>query len=100
MTSGSPPLRARTAGTVVDAVLPAMTVASFPVQRPTAAGGTSSLSLRDYGSQHDGRSRDGMERVCENCARDDDDLVLVNRVYVVPENWDTAESTSTVPDAE
>jgi hypothetical protein len=25
-----------------------------------------------------------MERVCENCAREDDDLVVVRRLYVVP----------------
>jgi hypothetical protein len=41
-----------------------------------------------------------MERVCENCAREDDDLVLVIRVYVVPESWDTAASTTTVPGSE
>lgn len=41
-----------------------------------------------------------MERVCESCARDDDDLVLVNRVYVVPESWDTAESSTRVPEGE
>ncbi|HEX5614532.1 MAG TPA: hypothetical protein VFZ83_05210 [Acidimicrobiia bacterium] len=28
------------------------------------------------------------ERVCENCGFDDEDLVLVRRVYVVPESWD------------
>lgn len=41
-----------------------------------------------------------MERVCENCARDDDDLVLVRRVYVVPETWDTPGSSSTVNEGE
>lgn len=41
-----------------------------------------------------------MERVCENCAREDDDLVLVRRVYVVPESWDTAESATTVVEPE
>lgn len=41
-----------------------------------------------------------MERVCENCAREDDDLVLVNRTYVVPERWDTAASTTTMPEGE
>ncbi len=25
-----------------------------------------------------------MDRVCENCAREDDDLVVVRRLYVVP----------------
>jgi hypothetical protein len=38
-----------------------------------------------------------MERVCENCAREDDDLVLVKRVYVTAESWDTAESSTTLP---
>jgi hypothetical protein len=41
-----------------------------------------------------------MERVCENCAREDDDLVLVNRVYVVPETWDTPGSTTRMDEAE
>jgi len=41
-----------------------------------------------------------VDRVCENCAREDDDLVLVNRVYVVPESWDTPGSSTTMPDAE
>lgn len=27
-------------------------------------------------------------RVCESCGRDDDELLLVRRVYVVPEEWD------------
>ena len=41
-----------------------------------------------------------MDRVCENCAREDDDLVLVNRVYVVPESWDTPGSSTRMPEAE
>jgi hypothetical protein len=41
-----------------------------------------------------------MERVCENCAREDDDLVLVNRVYVVPESWDTKGSTTRMEEPE
>ena len=41
-----------------------------------------------------------MERVCESCAREDDDLVGVHRVYVVPEAWDTAASSTTQPDVE
>ena len=41
-----------------------------------------------------------MERVCENCARDDDDLVVVRRTYVVPESWDTAGSSTTEEAAE
>ena len=28
------------------------------------------------------------ERVCENCGFPDDELILVRRVYVVPETWD------------
>lgn len=38
-----------------------------------------------------------MERVCENCAGEDDDLVVVQRLYVVPETWDQAGSTVRVP---
>jgi hypothetical protein len=41
-----------------------------------------------------------MERVCESCAREDDDLVVVKRVYVVPESWDTPGSSSTSNDTE
>ena len=41
-----------------------------------------------------------MERVCESCAREDDDLSLVRRVYVTPETWDTPGSSKTVPDTE
>jgi hypothetical protein len=40
------------------------------------------------------------ERVCENCAREDDDLVVVRRVYLVPESWDTPGSSTTMPDLE
>jgi hypothetical protein len=36
-----------------------------------------------------------MERICENCARGDDEMALVHRVYVVPETWDTPGSTRT-----
>jgi hypothetical protein len=31
------------------------------------------------------------ERVCENCAMPDEELVLVRRVYVTPETWDNPE---------
>jgi hypothetical protein len=31
------------------------------------------------------------ERVCENCAMPDEELVLVRRVYVTPESWDRPE---------
>ena len=41
-----------------------------------------------------------MERVCESCAREDDDLVVVRRVYVVPESWDTPGSSTTVTESE
>jgi hypothetical protein len=40
------------------------------------------------------------ERACENCARDDDDLVAVHRVYVIPEAWDTPGSTQKVDEIE
>jgi len=40
------------------------------------------------------------DRVCENCAREDDELVVVNRVYVVPEAWDTPGSSTRQPEAE
>ena len=41
-----------------------------------------------------------MECVCENCAGEDDDLVLVHRLYVVPESWDRAGSTTRVDQTE
>ena len=41
-----------------------------------------------------------MERVCENCARPDDDLATVHRLYVVPETWDTPASVTRVADVE
>lgn len=40
-----------------------------------------------------------MER-CENCARDDDDVAAVHRVYVVPQAWDTPGSTTRVDEPE
>jgi len=39
-------------------------------------------------------------RACENCAREDDDLVAVHRVYVIPESWDTPGSTQRLDDVE
>jgi hypothetical protein len=39
-------------------------------------------------------------RVCENCAVEDDELVLVRRVYVTPESWDEARKESVVPEPE
>jgi hypothetical protein len=41
-----------------------------------------------------------MERVCENCAREDDDLVVVHRLYVIPEDWDRPQSVTRVDEAE
>jgi hypothetical protein len=41
-----------------------------------------------------------MERVCENCAREDDDLVVVRRLYVVPEDWDRPSSVTRVEETE
>jgi hypothetical protein len=40
------------------------------------------------------------ERVCENCALPDDELLLVRRVYVVPETWDSPGSETVVPEPE
>ena len=37
---------------------------------------------------------------CENCDRDDDDVVGVHRLYVVPEDWDTAGSVTKVDQVE
>ena len=41
-----------------------------------------------------------MERVCENCAREDDDLAAVHRVYVTPEAWDTPPSRTRLDEVE
>jgi hypothetical protein len=41
-----------------------------------------------------------MERVCESCGRDDDDLAGVHRVYLTPETWDTPGSSRTEPGVE
>jgi hypothetical protein len=38
------------------------------------------------------------ERVCENCAMPDEELVLVHRVYVTPERWDSPEAEARVVD--
>jgi hypothetical protein len=40
------------------------------------------------------------DRVCENCAMADDELVLVRRVYVVPPAWDSPGSETVIPDPE
>ena len=38
--------------------------------------------------------------VCQNCAREDDDLESVRRLYVVPESWDQAGSVTMAEDVE
>ena len=38
--------------------------------------------------------------VCDNCAREDDELEPVKRMYVVPESWDTPGSVSTLDEVE
>jgi len=40
------------------------------------------------------------DRVCENCAFPDEELILVRRVYVTPESWDTPASTTVVDEPE
>ena len=40
------------------------------------------------------------DRVCENCAFPDEDLVLVRRVYVTPETWETSASHQVVQEPE
>ncbi|HET6793013.1 MAG TPA: hypothetical protein VFH45_01140 [Acidimicrobiales bacterium] len=37
---------------------------------------------------------------CDNCDRDDDELIVVHRLYVVPESWDTAGSVTKVDETE
>jgi hypothetical protein len=37
---------------------------------------------------------------CASCGRDEDDLVLVHRVYVTPESWDTEGKVDVVDDVE
>jgi hypothetical protein len=41
-----------------------------------------------------------VERVCENCAGEDDDLAAVHRIYVTPESWSTPASARPQPDVE
>ena len=38
------------------------------------------------------------DRVCENCAMPDEELVLVRRVYVTPEAWDSPEAEAKIVD--
>ena len=40
------------------------------------------------------------DRACENCGFPDEELVLVRRVYVVPEDWDAPPATTVVPEPE
>jgi hypothetical protein len=42
----------------------------------------------------------GLVPTCENCTRDDEDLLAVHRVYVVPETWDTEGSETVVEETE
>ena len=37
---------------------------------------------------------------CDNCARDEPELLRVHRVYVVPESWDEPGSETVVDDVE
>jgi hypothetical protein len=68
-------------------------VCLLPVQRPYGC-------RRSWESYPQLRFDAMSERACENCARDDDDLVAVHRVYVVPESWDTPGSSQTVDEVE
>ena len=38
--------------------------------------------------------------VCENCAREDDELIPVRRVYITPESSDTPASSTTLEGVE
>ena len=60
----------------------------LPVQRHVAAGGSRQCTVPS------------VDRVCENCAGEDDELVLVRRLYVVPESWDTPGSVTRVEEPE
>ena len=37
---------------------------------------------------------------CENCGGEDDELMPVHRVYVVPESWETPGSSTTLDETE
>jgi len=52
------------------------------------------LAIRRPGSNPGPNLRAVTDRVCENCAMPDDELVLVRRVYVTPERWDVPETTA------
>ena len=38
--------------------------------------------------------------VCENCAREDDELIAVRRIYLTPESWDTAGASRRMDEVE
>ncbi len=40
------------------------------------------------------------DTVCENCARPDDDLAPVHRMWLVPETWDQPGSATTSAEVE
>lgn len=41
-----------------------------------------------------------MGRACDNCGFEADELVLVRRVYVTPESWETSASAQVLDDPE
>jgi hypothetical protein len=41
-----------------------------------------------------------MDRVCENCGHEDEELALVHRVYVTPESWSTPAAVQTLDEGE
>jgi hypothetical protein len=52
------------------------------------------------GEAGDGRDVEVRAGACENCARDDDELVAVRRVYLTPASWDSEGSETVVEDVE
>jgi hypothetical protein len=80
MTRGSAPrdtFRARTEGAVTFVLIASLLVPSsaprLPAVPPSVPG---SVGEVDTG-------------VCDSCGRDDEPVVLVRRLYVTPESWDT-----------
>lgn len=67
-------------------------MASFPVQRHTAAGGPAECTLRVVPGSSP----------CDSCGRDepDDELTAVHRVYVTPEAWDREGKVEVVTEVE
>jgi hypothetical protein len=47
-----------------------------------------------------GKNAQVTDRVCENCAMPDEELVMVRRVYVVPPSWDTPGSQTVIAEPE